>query len=222
MSKGFKYIFIGNPINLQEIGHFAEKGISKRILDEDHQIFTKFCSSGDKTKDERYKLNAKGNGIYYFTISSQNIFLMALTEKNVSERKSFELLYNIQNKITKEDNKELNTVGKHQIKLVIDNFNENNNEKEKIEQLNNEINDAKKIIENYIKDVIENIVQLSELETKAEDIKLSAKEYEGNSKKLRRATWYSNFKWNIVLIFVIILLFVIIFPISIKLGKNNN
>jgi len=87
MSKGFKYIFIGNPINLQEIGHFAEKGISKRILNEAHQIFTKFCSSGDKTKDERHNIKAKGNGIYYFTISSQNIFLMALTEKNVTERK---------------------------------------------------------------------------------------------------------------------------------------
>ena len=99
MSKGFKYIFIGNPINLQEIGHFAEKGISKRTLNEAHQIFTKFCSSGDKSKDERHNIKAKGNGIYYFTISSQNIFLMALTEKNVTERKSFELLYNIQNKI---------------------------------------------------------------------------------------------------------------------------
>ena len=170
MSKGFKYIFIGNPINLQEIGHFAEKGISKRILNEAHQIFTKFCSSGDKTKDERHNIKAKGNGIYYFTISSQNIFLMALTEKNVTERKSFELLYNIQNKIIKENNKELNTVGKHQIKLVEGNFNENNNGKEKIEQINNEINDAKIIIENE-----ENIIQLIELGTKAEE---SAKEFE--------------------------------------------
>ena len=221
MSKGFKYIFIGNPINLQEIGHFAEKGISKRILNEAHQIFTKFCSSGDKTKDERYKINAKENGIYYFTISSQNIFLMALTEKNVTERKSFELLYNIQNKIIKENNKELNTVGKHQIKLVERNFNENNNGKEKIEQINNEINDAKKLIENYIKELIENIDKVSELEKKAIEIKLSAKEFEGNSKKLRKATWWANCKWNIVLIFVIILLIVIILPISIKLGKNN-
>ena len=145
---------------------------------------------------------------------------MALTEKNVSERISFELLYNIQNKIIKEDNKELNTVGKHQIKLVVDNFNDNNNGKEKIKQINNEINDAKKIIENYIKETIENFVKLSELEKKVEDIKLSAKEFEGNSKKLRKATWCSNFKWNIVLIFVIILLFLIILPISIKLGKN--
>jgi len=221
MSKGFKYIFIGNPINLQEIGHYSEKGIYKEVLNEAHQIFTKFCSSGNKIKDKRYKINAKENGIYYFTISSENIFLMALTEKNVNERKTFELLNNIQNKITKENNKELNTVEKKQIKLVVENFNENNNRIKKIEQINNEINDAKKLIENYIKELIENIDKVSELEKKAIEIKLSAKEFEGNSKKLRKATWWANCKWNIVLIFVIILLIVIILPISIKLGKNN-
>ena len=221
MSKGFKYIFIGNPINLQEIGHYSEKGISKRILNEAHQIFIKFCSSGNKIKDERHGVDATENGIYYFTISSENIFLMALTEKYVSERKTFELLNNIQNKITKENNKELNTVEKKQIKLVVENFNENNNRTDKIEQINNEINDAKKLIENYIKELIENIDKVSELEKKAIEIKLSAKEFEGNSKKLRKATWWANCKWNIVLIFVIILLIVIILPISIKLGKNN-
>ena len=85
----------------------------KKIVNEARAIFSKFCSSGDIIKDERNKINAKDDGIYHFTVNSQNIFLMVLTDNTVRERTAFELLNNIQNEniplLTKEGLKELNT-----------------------------------------------------------------------------------------------------------------
>ena len=225
MSNRFKYILIGDPANLQEIGHYPEKGTSKKIVNEAHEIFSRFCSSGEKVKDERNKINAKDDGIYYFTISSQNIFLMVLTEQNVRERTAFELLNNIQNEnihlLTKEGIRELNTVGKQQLKLVVENFKENNGS-EKIEQINIEIDDAKDIMKNNIKDMTENIDKVGELENKAVMIEQSANDYNKQAVALRKATWWANCKWTIILIIVIILLIAIILPIGINLGKKND
>ena len=221
----FKYILIGDPVSLQEIGHYPEKGTSKKIVNEAQKIFSKFCSSGDIIRDERNKINAKEDGIYYFTVNSQNVFLLVLTDNTVRERTAFELLNNIQNEniplLTKEGLKELNTVGKQQLKSVVESFKENNGS-EKIEQIKIEIDDTKNIMKKNIKDMTDNIEKVDDLEQKADQIKQGADDYNKQAVTLRKVTWWSNFKWTIILIIVIILLLVIILPISINVGKKKN
>ena len=148
------------------------------------------------------------NNCYYFTVNSQNIFLMVLTDNTVRERTAFELLNNIQNEniplLTKEGLKELNTVGKQQLKSVVESFKENNGS-EKIEQIKIEIDDTKNIMKKNIKDMTDNIEKVDDLEQKAVQIKEGADEYNKQAVTLRKVTWWSNFKWTIILIIVIIL-----------------
>ena len=124
----------------------------------------------------------------------------------------------------------LNESGKKQLKTVIENY--KSDDINKINEINIELNEAKDMMKNNIKELSKNVENVEDLEQKAVALKEGAKAYNDQAIKLKRATWWQNCKWLIILILVIILLLIIILPISLSSGdddekkenedKNNN
>ena len=212
------YVLIGNPDDCEEIGHYPERGCPKSIIEEAQQIFTKLSNSGIKTKDLRNKVNNKEKGTYFFTINSKNIFYLIYADTSVKEREAFELIENLQNEniplLVDSKNGKLNLYGRQQLKLVVEDFMAN--KKNKINDIQIEIDDAKDAMKQNIKKMAVNVENVENLEQKAIDLKKGAEDYDNNATKLRKSTWWSNCKWCIILIAVIVLLLIIILPISLK------
>ena len=220
---GIKYVLIGNPKTKNEIGCYPEKGVSKKIRTEATQIFLKFCENGSTMKDLRNKINNNNDGNYFFTINSQDIFYLVLADQNINERDAFALMDYIQNEkiplLIDISTQQLNLYGRQQLKTVIEKFFENNNNK--LNDINIEIEDTKKIMKNNIKEMTNNVEEIENMEGKAVQIKENADLFNKNANNLRKAAWWANCKWTIILILVIILLLIIILPISISVGKKK-
>ena len=221
--EGIKYVLIANPITKNEIGCYPEKGVSKKIKAEATQIFNKFCESGSTMKDLRNKINNDNDGNYFFTINSQDIFYLVLGDKNINERDAFALMDYIQNEkiplLIDKSTQQLNLSGRQQLKTVIEKFFENNSNK--LNDINLELEDTKKIMKNNIKDMTKNIDEIENMEGKAVQIKENADLFNKNANNLKKAAWWANCKWTIILILIVVLLLIIILPISISVGKKK-
>ena len=220
---GIKYVLIGNPKTKNEIGCYPEKGVSKKIRTEATQIFLKFCENGSTMKDLRNKINNNNDGNYFFTINSQDIFYLVLADQNINERDAFALMDYIQNEkiplLIDKSTQQLNLYGRQQLKTVIEKFFENNNNR--LNEINIELEDTKKIMKDNIRDMTKNVDEIENMEGKAVQIKENADLFNKNANNLRKAAWWANCKWTIILILVIILLLIIILPISISVGKKK-
>jgi len=213
-----QYVLIGNPDNCEEIGHYPDRGASKTIAKEANQIFKKLSESGIKTKDLRNKVDNRGKGHYFFTINSSNIFYLIFGDNNLKEREAFELIdilqqENIPSLIDSKTGK-LKLDGRNQLKLLVEEF--QNNKCNKIQGIQNDVEQVKGIMKNNIKDMYQNVENVENMEKKAIELKKGAEEYNNSAVKLKRATCWHNFKWLIILIAVIVLLIIIIVPISLK------
>ena len=213
-----QYILIGNPEDCEEIGHYPERGVSKTIAKESFQIFKKLSESGIKTKDLRNKVDNRGKGYYYFTINSNNIFYLIFGDNNLREREAFELIdilqqENIPIMIDSKTGK-LNLQGRQQLKTLVEDF--MNNKSNKIQGIQNEVEQVKGAMQQNIKKMYNNIEDVENIEKKAQELKVNAEEYNSSAVKLKRVTCWSNFKWLIILIAVIVLLIIIIVPTSLR------
>ena len=187
--EGIKYVLIANPITKNEIGCYPEKGVSKKIKAEATQIFNKFCESGSTMKDLRNKINNDNDGNYFFKINSQDIFYLVLGDKNINERDAFALMDYIQNEkiplLIDKSTQQLNLSGRQQLKTVIEKFFENNSNK--LNDINLELEDTKKIMKNNIKDMTKNIDEIENMEGKAVQIKENADLFNKNANNLKKA-----------------------------------
>ena len=221
--EGIKYVLIANPITKNEIGCYPEKGVSKKIKAEATQIFNKFCESGSTMKDLRNKINNDNDGNYFFKINSQDIFYLVLGDKNINERDAFALMDYIQNEkiplLIDKSTQQLNLSGRQQLKTVIEKFFENNNNK--LNDINLELEDTKKIMKDNIRDMTKNVDEIENMEGKAVQIKENADLFNKNANNLKKAAWWANCKWTIILILIVVLLLIIILPISISVGKKK-
>ena len=213
-----KYILIGNPEDCEEIGHFPDRGASKSTAKEAFQIFKKLSESGIKTKDLRNKVDNRGKGYYYFTINSNNIFYLIFGDNNLKEREAFELIdilqkENIPLQIDSKTGK-LHLGGRKQLKALVEDFQQN--KCNKIQGIQNEVDEVKNTMKKNIKDMYNNVEDVEKMEKKAVELRQGAEEYNNSAVKLKRATWWHNCKWIIILVAVVVLLIIIILPISLK------
>jgi lipopolysaccharide export LptBFGC system permease protein LptF len=213
-----QYILIGNPEDCEEIGHYPDRGASKSIAKEANQIFKKLSESGIKTKDLRNKVDNRGKGYYYFTINSNNIFYLIFGDKNLKEREAFELIDDLQREniplLVDSKTGKLNLQGRQQLKSMVEDF--INNKSNKIQGIQNEVEEVKGVMKNNIKKMYDNVEDVENMEKKAIELKNGAQDYNNSATKLKRETWWHNCKWLIILIAVIILLIIIIIPVSLK------
>ena len=213
-----QYILIGNPEDREEIGHFPDRGASKSIAKEAMQIFKKLSESGIKTKDLRNTVDNRGKGHYFFTINSNNIFYLIFGDNNLKEREAFELIdilqkENIPLQIDSKTGK-LNIEGRKQLKELVEDFQQN--KFNKIQGIQNDVEDVKNVMKKNIQDMYNNVENVENMEKKAIELKKGAEEYNNSAVKLKRATWWSNCKWTVIAIAVVVLLILIILPISLK------
>ena len=213
-----KYLLIGNPDDREEIGHYPDRGASKTTAKEADKIFKKLSQSGIQTKDLRNKVDNRGNGYYYFTINSKNIFYLILGDKNLKERDAFALMEDLQNenipiKIDSKSGK-LNSEGREKLKEMVENFEKNKSNK--IQVIQNEVEQVKDITKTNIRKMYTNVENVEDMEKKAHQLRVGAEEYNKSATTLKRTTWWQNCKWWIILIVVIVLLIIIIIPVSLR------
>ena len=147
-----QYVLIGNPEDCEEIGHYPDRGASKPIAKEANQIFKKLSESGIKTKDLRNKVDNRGKGYYYFTINSNNIFYLIFGDKNLREREAFELIDDLQREnipsLVDPKTGKLNLQGRQQLKSKVEDF--MNNKSNKIQGIQNEVEEVKGVMKNTL------------------------------------------------------------------------
>ena len=213
-----KYLLIGNPDDCEEIGHYPERGASKTTAKEADKIFKKLSQSGIQTKDLRNKVDNRGNGYYYFTINSKNIFYLILGDKNLKERDAFALMEDLQNEnipiMIDSKSGKLNLEGQEKLKEMVENFEKNKSNK--IQVIQNEVEQVKDITKKNIQIMYTNVEDVENMEKKAKDLRDGAEEYNKSATTLKRTTWWQNCKWWIILIVVIVLLIIIIIPVSLR------
>ena len=213
-----KYLLIGNPDDCEEIGHYPERGASKTTAKEADKIFKKLSQSGIQTKDLRNKVDNRGNGYYYFTINSKNIFYLILGDKNLKERDAFALMEDLQNEnipiMIDSKSGKLNSEGREKLKEMVENFEKNKSNK--IQGIQNEVDQVKDTVKTNIRKMYTNVENVEDMEKKAKDLRDGAEEYNKSATTLKRTTWWQNCKWWIILIVVIVLLIIIIIPVSLR------
>ena len=213
-----KYLLIGNPDDREEIGHYPDRGASKTTAKEADKIFKKLSQSGIQTKDLRNKVDNRGNGYYYFTINSKNIFYLILGDKNLKERDAFALMEDLQNEnipiMVDSKSGKLNLEGRKKLKDMVENFEKNKSNK--IQGIQNEVEQVKDTMKNNIKNMYNNVEDVQIMEQKADELRVGAEEYNKSATTLKRTTWWQNCKWWIILIVVIVLLIIIIIPVSLR------
>ena len=213
-----KYLLIGNPDDCEEIGHYPERGASKTTAKEANKIFKKLSESGIQTKDLRNKVDNRGKGYYYFTINSKNIFYLILGDNNLKERDAFGLMDELQNEniplMIDSKSGKLNLEGRKKLKEMVEDFEKNKSNK--IQGIQNEVDQVKDVMKNNIKNMYNNVEDVQIMEQKADELRVGAEEYNKSAVKLKRTTWWQNCKWWIILIAVIVLLLIIIIPVSLR------
>ena len=213
-----KYLLIGNPDDREEIGHYPDRGASKTTAKEADKIFKKLSQSGIQTKDLRNKVDNRGNGYYYFTINSKNIFYLILGDKNLKERDAFALMEDLQNEnipiMVESKSGKLNLEGRKKLKDMVENFEKNKSNK--IQGIQNEVDQVKDTVKTNIRKMYTNVENVEDMEKKAKDLRDGAEEYNKSATTLKRTTWWQNCKWWIILIVVIVLLIIIIIPVSLR------
>ena len=213
-----KYLLIGNPDDCEEIGHYPERGASKTTAKEANKIFKKLSESGIQTKDLRNKVDNRGKGYYYFTINSKNIFYLILGDNNLKERDAFGLMDELQNEniplMIDSKSGKLNSEGRKKLKEMVEDFEKNKSNK--IQGIQNEVDQVKDVMKNNIKNMYNNVEDVEIMEKKADELRVGAEEYNKSAVKLKRTTWWQNCKWWIILIAVIVLLIIIIIPVLLR------
>ena len=213
-----KYLLIGNPDDCEEIGHYPERGASKTTAKEADKIFKKLSQSGIQTKDLRNKVDNRGNGYYYFTINSKNIFYLILGDKNLKERDAFALMEDLQNEnipiMIDSKSGKLNLEGREKLKEMVENFEKNKSNK--IQGIQNEVEQVKDTMKKNIQNMYTNVEDVENMEKKAHQLRVGAEEYNKSATTLKRTTWWQNCKWWIILIVVVVLLIIIIIPVSLR------
>ena len=213
-----EYILIGNPEDCEEIGHYPDRGVNKTIANEARQIFEQTSKSGIQTKDLRNKVDNRGKGHFFFTINSNNIFYLILGNNSLKEREAFELIDILQQEdipsLIDSKTGKLNYEGRNKLKSLVEDF--VNNKTNKIQKIQDDVEEVKGITKNNIKKMYENVEKVEDMEEKAKQLKEGAQQYHHSANELKKVTCWHNFKWIIILVAVVVLLIIIILPISLK------
>ena len=208
-------IFIGN---LTAKAKIIEVNYSKIIFSNDIQkIFNKISNSGNFQIGQRNKLLANNDSCFYFTLCSNNIFYLVVTDKNYPEYEAFRFIDFLHEKNIYTNTNEEHSLNDYGTQLLNDSVNEFMNSTsthEIVSAIDNDIKDIKGQMKNNLKEVLKSTDDAKELEMQSSNIKLGAMDYENNSKELKKETCLQNFKWTLILGgAVLILLVLILVPI---------
>ena len=243
-SSSLYYFMMGNYQTHQEIGSYIDNSIDnnyenvKFICDD---IFKHSTEEQSKAKKNKLELDKY---IIFYTFTNSGTFYLAVIIKNTiyskNENLVYELFEDVENRGIKklvDRNGELSLVGKQNLKFCIEQDQEtnrkiNNSKKvsssltdyfrekkekdiSKLSLLSNELNDIQNNVKESMKNIINNVTEMKDLDDKSEKIKDVSLKFQRDSSKLERKIKYKKYvnKAMIICFLVIILIIILYFII---------
>lgn len=203
----FKQIFIGNVTLKSMIYERKEKDLNNNFSNDINKIFVKICNSGSYQTGQRNKLKASDDFLFYFNLCTNNIFYLIVTTSAFAEYDIYRFIDFIHGKEIYTNINLENKLNQKGCDLIEESINEfqKNSSSQLINDINKDILEVKNDMKNNLREVLKSTDDARSLEDQSNNIKLGALEYEQNSKELKKATCWQNFKWTIILCSVIII-----------------
>lgn len=205
-----KIVFMGNIQTNKKIAEHQSCSITNHS--DIKKVFDRMCQMFTGQLDQRTKLGAPQGNCIYLTVLNPNIFYLAMVETSFPERNVFALFEELhkENVYTYiNENNELNPTGKSMLKEIIDKYQDQSN-CGNISSIQNDLNDIKAEARKNISKTMNNIDDISDLETQSNRIKKDALVYNENAKDLKKVSFWQNFKWTLIIAGTLLLLVLII------------
>jgi hypothetical protein len=228
-----KFVFIGNKYKNVIIGTFPEKHKDLKFLyKKSKEIFDNKIILNTTKENELNEINENKYKFVYTLKNVNYVYIIVIKiSDNIEIAKNFiELL--IENNIyllINDKNSMLNEIGKNELKKIFIDFNKNNinyrtttNNSSKLDEIGNEINEAKNIMKNNIKNMVDNINDINNLEEKSIEISNSSDLFRKSTNKIKLNAICENLKFKIIFIIIIIFLLIIFFYSIFKKQNKNS
>ena len=200
-------------------------------------------SNNSSLKGKKNKYTLEFHNIYYMITPSDTFYLAAVRKNSLyckQENLIFELMEDIDHQGIKklvDKNGELTNVGKQNLKFSIEKYTESNkskltsfnnnnelfentsksnenNKPNKITMVTSQINEIKKDVKSSLKNMITNISDMEELDSKSLKIKEQSYKFQQDSLNLERKLKWQNLRNKIIIgliiLFIIIIIYVLI------------
>ncbi len=222
MNQLIKYIFLGNIDKKVIIGTYPLKNDKyiQSYYNKAKGIFDSIILTNEINGSIQQKKVIEKE-IFYYTIKKSNIFYLIITPKSTDENTAFSFIDEIENcniyLLVNDKTNTLNDYGKNELKKVYIEFNKNptllssaRSNNSKVDIIENELKETKKMVSNGIKDMIVNIDNLNDMEIKSSEIKNSSIIVMNKSKKLKLNDIWENTKFKIFFVCLIILIVIVL------------
>ena len=222
MNQSIKYIFLGNIDKKVIIGTYPLKNDKyiQSYYNKSKKFFDSIILSNEINGSVQQKKVIEKE-IFYFTIKKSNIFYLIITPKSTDENTAFSFIDEIENcniyLLVNDKTNTLNDYGKNELKKVYIELNKNptllstgRSNNSKVDIIENELKETKKMVSNGIKDMIVNIDNLNDMEIKSSAIKNSSTIVMNKSKKLKLNDIWENTKFKIFFVCLIILIVIVL------------
>lgn len=202
MTTRINFVLVGEPksksiLGVYPIGDSHEKEAKK--------IFKDYCN--DITNEENTLIKNKKKNDYFYLHNEEGLGALYLInviegiDEDNCELFVKKLIGSNIHLLIDEETKKLNNIGIEEISKVFKEINSVN----RLESLNEEVNQTKKIMKENIDKQIENIQDMQNLEVKSAEIKSSSEQFKSKSKELSLKALWENRKWKIVIIAIIVI-----------------
>ena len=235
------YFMMGNYQTHQEIGSYRDNSMDNNDFEKVKftcdDIFSHTSEEQAKTKKNKVELEKY---IIFYTFTNSGIFYLGVILKNSlyskNENLVYELFEDVENRGIKklvDKNGELTLVGKQNLKFCIEQDQETNRKNDnntgsssltdffkgkkekdasKLSLLSNELNDIQNDVKESMKNIINNVTEMQDLDDNSEKIKDVAFQFQKESSMLERKMRYSKMLHRAMIIGVIlVILFIILY-----------
>ena len=240
------YFMMGNYQTHKEIGSYLDNTIDNKNFENIKftcdDIFRHSSEEQAKTKKNKIEIDKH---IIFYTFTNSGIFYLAVIIKNLlyskNENLVYELFEDVENRGIKklvDKNGELTLVGKQNLKFCIEQDQEANRkidnnkinsssltdyfrgkkEKDtsKLSLLSNELNDIQNNVKESMKNIINNVSEMQDLDDKSEKIKDVSFKFQKDSSMLERKVRYRKYLHRAMIICILIIIVIIILYLIFK------
>ena len=240
------YFMMGNYQTHKEIGSYLDNTIDNKNFENIKftcdDIFRHSSEEQAKTKKNKIEIDKH---IIFYTFTNSGIFYLAVIIKNSlyskNENLVYELFEDVENRGIKklvDKNGELSLVGKQNLKFCIEQDQEANRkidnnkinsssltdyfrekkEKDtsKLSLLSNELNDIQNNVKESMKNIINNVSEMQDLDDKSEKIKDVSFKFQKDSSMLERKVRYRKYLHRAMIICILIIIVIIILYLIFK------
>ena len=237
---------MGNYQTHKEIGSYLDNTIDNKNFENIKftcdDIFRHSSEEQAKTKKNKIEIDKH---IIFYTFTNSGIFYLAVIIKNSlyskNENLVYELFEDVENRGIKklvDKNGELSLVGKQNLKFCIEQDQEANRkidnnkinsssltdyfrgkkEKDtsKLSLLSNELNDIQNNVKESMKNIINNVSEMQDLDDKSEKIKDVSFKFQKDSSMLERKVRYRKYLHRAMIICILIIIVIIILYLIFK------